>query len=74
MASRDESVWTRVDNGWIIDATGVRPDGTSGTATNVLTQAGNDAYAWRSTDRVVGDETQPAMEVKVVRRPPQPKQ
>jgi uncharacterized protein (TIGR02246 family) len=65
-----ESVWTRDGDGWVIKATGVRPDGTTGSATNVLIPTGTDGYVWRSTDRVVADETQPAMEVKVVRKPP----
>jgi hypothetical protein len=65
-----ESVWTRDDDGWVIKATGVRPDGTTGSATNVLIPTGTDGYIWRSTDRVVADETQPALEVKVVRKPP----
>ncbi len=68
-----ESVWVRDGGGWIIRATGVRPDGTTGSATNLLMPTGKDGYLWRSTDRVVGDERQPPMEVKVVRKPPQPK-
>ena len=64
---------TRDEVTWIIKATGVRPNGTTGSATNSLTRAGTDAYVWRSTDRVVGDERQPPMEVKVVRKPPPPK-
>jgi uncharacterized protein (TIGR02246 family) len=68
-----ESEWTRDGDGWIIRATGVRPDGTTASATNFLTQAGNDGYIWRSTDRIVGDALQPPTEVKVVRKPPQPK-
>ena len=68
-----ESVWTRDGDGWIIKATGVRPDGTTASATNSLTPAGHDGYVWRSTDRIAGDERQPPTEVKVVRKPPQPK-
>jgi uncharacterized protein (TIGR02246 family) len=68
-----ESLWTREGNGWIIKATGVRPDGTMASATNLLTRAGNDGYVWRSTDRVVAGELQPPKAVKVVRKPPQPK-
>jgi uncharacterized protein (TIGR02246 family) len=67
-----EGVWTRDDDGWIIRATGVRPDGTTASATNFLTPAGNDGYVFRSTDRVVADDRQGPMEVKVVRKPPQP--
>jgi uncharacterized protein (TIGR02246 family) len=69
-----ESLWTRDGNGWIIRATGVRPDGTTASATNFLTPTGKDGYVWRSTDRVVGDEPQAPLAVKVVRKPPQPKQ
>jgi uncharacterized protein (TIGR02246 family) len=67
-----ESLWTRDGNSWIIKATGVRPDGTTASATNVLTQIGSDGYVWRTTDRIVADERQPSMEVKVVRKPPEP--
>jgi uncharacterized protein (TIGR02246 family) len=68
-----ESVWTPDGDSWLIRATGVRPDGTTGSATNFLTQIGNDGYIWRTTDRVVAGEVQPPMQVKVVRKPPQPK-
>jgi len=67
-----ESLWTRDGNDWIIRATGVRPDGTTASATNLLTRTGTDIYVWRSTDRVVAGERQPQMAVKVVRKPPQP--
>jgi uncharacterized protein (TIGR02246 family) len=67
-----ESVWARDGSGWIIRATGVRPDGSTASATNLLSRAGKDGYIWRSTDRVVGDERQPPLEVRVMRKPPQP--
>src|SRR5262245_35135206 len=57
-----QSIWTRDDDTWIIRATGVRPDGTTGSATNFLIPAGNDGYVWRSTNRIVGDDRQPDME------------
>jgi len=68
-----QSVWTRDGDDWIIRATGVRPDGTTGSATNTLIRSGNDGYVWRSTDRVVADDVQPPVEVKVVRKPPDAK-
>lgn len=67
-----ESLWTRNGNDWIIKATGVRPDGTTASATNLLTRTGADGYIWRSTDRVVAGEPQLPMAVKIVRKPPQP--
>lgn len=71
-----ESVWTRDDDddSWLIRAKGTRPDGKTASATNRLTQTGPDGYLWESTDRVVGDEVQEPMHVKVVRKPPQPKE
>jgi uncharacterized protein (TIGR02246 family) len=69
-----ESVWARDGNAWVIKATGVRTDGTTASATNFLVPTGPDGYVWRSTDRIVGDDVAPAIEVKVVRKPPQPKQ
>lgn len=69
-----ESFWTRDGAGWIMKATAVRPDGTTASSTNRLVPSGHDSYVWRSFDRVVGDDTEPAIEIKVVRKPPQPKE
>jgi hypothetical protein len=69
-----ESVWAQDGNSWIIKATGVRPDGSTASATNVLVPAGKDSYVWRSMDRVVGDDIAPSVEAKVIRVPPKPKQ
>lgn len=68
-----ESDWTRDGDTWVIKATGVRPDGTTASATNFFMPSGHDCYLWRSTDRIVGDERQPPMEVKVVRKAPEPR-
>ncbi|HUE13749.1 MAG TPA: SgcJ/EcaC family oxidoreductase [Planctomycetaceae bacterium] len=67
-----ESLWTQEGNHWRAKATGVRPDGTTSSATNILTPTGKDSYIWRSTDRIVGGEKMPPIEVKVVRKPPEP--
>jgi uncharacterized protein (TIGR02246 family) len=69
-----ESLWTRDGDMWLIKATGVSQDGKTATATNVLVPAGKDAYVWRSRDRIVGDQVSPPIEVKVVRKPPAPKE
>jgi uncharacterized protein (TIGR02246 family) len=68
-----ESFWTRDGDTWLIKATGVSGDGKIGTATNTLVPAGKDAYVWRSRDRIVGDDVADPIEIKVVRKPPQPK-
>jgi hypothetical protein len=67
-----ESVWTRAGDAWIIKATGVRPDGSTASATNVLKPIGNDGYVWQSADRIVAGERQPPTEVRVARKPPPP--
>jgi uncharacterized protein (TIGR02246 family) len=69
-----ESVWTRNGDTWVIKATGVRPDGKSASATNVLVPSGPDSYVWRSTDRIEGDQIDPPIEVKVIRKPPKPRE
>jgi uncharacterized protein (TIGR02246 family) len=69
-----QSFWTRDGEGWLIKATAVRPDGTTASSTNRLVPAGKDAYVWRSMDRVVGDDVEASIEVRVVRKPPQPKE
>jgi uncharacterized protein (TIGR02246 family) len=68
-----QSAWTRDGDSWVIKATGVRPDGKTASATNVLVPAGKDAYVWRTSDRIVGDDVLDPVEVKVVRQPPQAK-
>lgn len=68
-----ESFWARDDGSWIIRSTGVRPDGSTGSATNYLTQTGNDGYIWRSTDRIVAGEKQPPVAVKIARKAPEAK-
>jgi uncharacterized protein (TIGR02246 family) len=69
-----ESVWTPDEDNWLIKATGVRPDGSTASSTNMLLPSGKSGYVWRSWDRIVGDEISPAVEVKVIRVPPKPQQ
>lgn len=68
-----EGVWLPDGDNWIIKANGIRPDGSIASATNYMTRSGADGYVWQSVDRVVGNEMQAPIEVKVVRKPPQPK-
>jgi uncharacterized protein (TIGR02246 family) len=68
-----ESLWSNVDDSWIMKATGVRSDGKVVTVTNRLTQLGKDRYRFDSADRIVGEERMPDMSVVVVRRPPNAK-
>jgi uncharacterized protein (TIGR02246 family) len=67
-----EAAWTAAGDDWICKAKGVRPDGTSASATRRLTRAAQDRVIWTSTDRLLGDEQLPDLAVTMVRKPPQP--
>jgi uncharacterized protein (TIGR02246 family) len=66
-----ESFWTPDGNRWLVKATAVRKDGTTGSMTNIYTLQGKDSYTWRTTDRIIGGDVLPPVEVKVVRKPPE---
>jgi uncharacterized protein (TIGR02246 family) len=68
-----ESLWSNVDDSWVIKGKGVRADGKVVTVTNQLTQLGKDRMSFESVDRIVGEERMPNLAVIVVRKPPQPK-
>jgi uncharacterized protein (TIGR02246 family) len=69
-----DGLWSRRDDQWVIKATGVRPDGRTATATQVLTYVDNDHLKWKSIDRTHGDEiVEEIDEVVMVRKPPEPK-
>jgi uncharacterized protein (TIGR02246 family) len=65
-----ESLWSFVDDAWVIKTKGVRSDGKVVTVTNQLTQLAKDRYRFDSADRIVGDERMPNISVFAVRRPP----
>ena len=51
-----DGLWMRSGNQWVIKATGVRTDGRTATATQVLTYVNKDTLHWKSIDRTLGDE------------------
>lgn len=69
-----EGLWTRAGDQWVIKATGVRADGRTATATQVLTYINKDTMSWKSIDRTRGDQiVDDIEEVIMVKKPPQPK-
>jgi uncharacterized protein (TIGR02246 family) len=69
-----DGLWTRSGNQWVIKATGVRADGRTATATQVLTYLNNESLRWKSIDRTLGGEIRHDIdEIIMVRKPPQPK-
>jgi uncharacterized protein (TIGR02246 family) len=67
-----EGLWARDGESWIIKSTGVLRDGGTASASTSITPQGNDAYLVQSSDRVVGGELTPPLEIRVVRKPPTP--
>lgn len=65
-----ESLWSFVDNSWVIKAKGVRSDGKVVTVTNQLTKIDQHRFRFDSADRIAGEERQPNLSVIAVRRPP----
>ena len=69
-----EALWSRAGDQWVIKANGVRPDGRTATATQVLTYVNKDTLRWKSIDRTLGDEiVQEIDEIVMVRKPPKPR-
>lgn len=50
-----EAFWTHDGNKWLLDASGIAPDGTATAATNVLTRINDDEFMWRSVNRAAAD-------------------
>jgi Acetyltransferase (GNAT) family len=68
-----ESLWSPVNDTWVIKGKGVRADGTVVTVTTQITQMGKDRMRFESVDRIVGDERRPVFTAIVVRKPPEAK-
>ena len=66
-----EGAWTHDGNKWLIDTSGVAPDGTATAATNVLTRISDKEIMWRSIHRAAGDvELAPTDPIKLTRVEP----
>jgi uncharacterized protein (TIGR02246 family) len=65
-----EGFWTRIGDRWIVKMTGVRPDGSTASATNAYVPLGRDRYQYTSVDRIVGGDQEPNQSVVIVRKPP----
>jgi len=68
-----ESLWSSVDDGWVMKAKGVRSDGKVVTVTNQMTQLAKDRFRFEAADRIVGDERLPNVVFISVRKPPESK-
>jgi hypothetical protein len=64
--------WTPVDDGLVSKTEATMPDGTSASATVLFTVKDQDHFTVRSADRIVAGGEEPAFELTIARRPPQP--
>ncbi|NDC62920.1 MAG: nuclear transport factor 2 family protein [Planctomycetia bacterium] len=64
--------WTPLDDGWITKSEATMPDGTTASATVIVTVKDKDHFVVRSTDRIVAGAEEPDFELAIARRPPQP--
>lgn len=55
----DQGTWTRQDKGWIIQSNGATADGTPTSSLNQLSSVDADTIAWKSVNRMAGDQQLP---------------
>lgn len=64
--------WTATGDGWLIRTEGSTADGESTSANQTLTPEGKDTLLWTAKDRLVDGEKLPDVELRLVRRAPEP--
>ena len=64
--------WTATDDGWLIRTEGSTADGESTSASQSLVPEGKDTLLWTAKDRLVDGEKLPDVELRLVRRAPEP--
>lgn len=67
-----EGRWDATEEGWVVKSEATMPDGTSGSATLLITVKDADHFVVRGTDRIVGGVEEPDFEMTIARKPPQP--
>lgn len=67
-----EGRWDATEEGWVVKSQATMPDGTTGSATLVISVKDADHFVVQATDRIVGGVEEPDFEVTIARKPPQP--
>jgi uncharacterized protein (TIGR02246 family) len=68
-----EGLMARDGERWVVKVSGVRADGQSASATNIITRMGPDRIGWESTERTLGGQALPGIDqFFIVRKPPEP--
>ena len=63
-------IWTPVEGGWQAKVYGTTGDGTPTTAVNLLRRLDDNAYAWQSVQRFLGESALPDTDEIVIKRRP----
>jgi len=64
-----EGTWSKKDKSWHIQSTGIAPDGSKSSSTNIITYVDDNTFTWQSINRAAGGELLPNVdEVVVVRQ------
>jgi uncharacterized protein (TIGR02246 family) len=53
------SAWNRDGNQWVLESSGVAADGRQTSSLNLIARVSDDAFTWRSVNRVMGDQEMP---------------
>jgi uncharacterized protein (TIGR02246 family) len=68
-----KSDWTAADDGWMLRTAGVTADGEVNRSTQSLAPDPSlQSFSWSTRDQTLGDEVQPDLSVRMVKRPPPP--
>ena len=62
-----EGTWTHHGNAWVVQATGVSPEGRQTTGTNVYQQDGPNRFVWKSTGATADGQPTPDFEIALER-------
>jgi hypothetical protein len=65
-----EGVWTRHGDAWVVQATGVSPDGKRTTGTNLYKFDGKNSFTWKSTGATSNGESVPDFSIVLERTEP----
>ena len=63
-----EATWTKKDNAWHIQTTGIAPGGSKSSSVNIITYVDDNTLTWQSVNRVAGGELLPNVDEVVVVR------
>jgi len=62
-----EGVWTKHGDAWVVQATGVTPDGRRTTGTNIYKPDGPDKFLWKSIGATAAGQVMPDFEIQLER-------